>query len=115
MRAQLTDAKGQARTVEAELCLLATGVRGNVEGLGLEERGVKVERGFINVDLKSYQTSAAHVYAIGDVIGPPMLAHKAPSEGVACVEAIAGKLQHPVDYHAIPGGTFCHPEIAPSG
>jgi dihydrolipoamide dehydrogenase len=113
VKAQLQDAKGE-RTVEAEVCLLATGVRGNVEGIGLEEAGVKVERGFIVVD-KSYRTSAPNVYAIGDVIGPPMLAHKAMGEGVACVEAIAGKLEHSVDYHAIPGGTFCHPEIASVG
>jgi dihydrolipoamide dehydrogenase len=115
VRAQLTDAKGQARTVEAEVCLLATGVRGNVEGLGLEEAGVKVERGFIVADLKSYRTSLPNVYAIGDVIGPPMLAHKAMSEGVACVEGIAGKTPRAVDYHAIPGGTFCHPEVASVG
>src|SRR5439155_7679569 len=102
------------RTIEAEVCLLATGVRGNVEGIGLEEAGVKVDRGFITVD-KAYRTSAPNIYAIGDVIGPPMLAHKASSEGVACVEGIAGKLEHPVDYHAIPGGTFCHPEVASVG
>jgi dihydrolipoamide dehydrogenase len=107
-------AKVGDRVIEAEVCLLATGVRGNVEGIGLEEAGVKVERGFIVVD-KAYRTSAPNVYAIGDVIGPPMLAHKAQSEGIACVEGIAGKLEHPVDYHAIPGGTFCHPEVASVG
>ncbi len=115
VRAQLTDDKGQARTIEAEVCLLAAGVRGNVEGLGLEEAGVKVERGFIVVDMKSYRTSVENVYAIGDVIGPPMLAHKASAEGMACVEGIAGKPQHAIDYHAIPGGTFCHPEVASVG
>jgi dihydrolipoamide dehydrogenase len=115
VKAKLTDAKGQERVIEAEVCLLATGVRGNVEGIGLEEAGVQVERGFIKVDLKTYKTSAANVYAIGDVIGPPMLAHKAMGEGVACVEGIHGKLEHAVNYGAIPGGTFCHPEVASVG
>jgi dihydrolipoamide dehydrogenase len=102
------------RTVEAEVCLLATGVRGNIEGIGLEEAGVKTDRGFIVVD-NSYRTSVPDVYAIGDVIGPPMLAHKAMAEGVACVEAIAGKKPTPIDYGAIPGGTFSHPEVASVG
>jgi dihydrolipoamide dehydrogenase len=102
------------RTVEADVCLLATGVRGNVEGLGLEECGVKTERGFIPVD-KSYRTNVANVWAIGDVIGPPMLAHKAMAEGVACVEEMAGRKPTRVDYGAIPGGTFCHPEVASVG
>ena len=100
--------------LECDVCLLAAGVRGNVEGLGLEEVGVKTERGFIVADLSTYKTSVENVYAIGDVIGPPMLAHKAMAEGVACVERLAGHT-HPVDYKAIPGCTYCHPEVASVG
>jgi dihydrolipoamide dehydrogenase len=111
----LTDDKGQKRTLEAELCLLAAGVRGNVEGLGLEECGIKTDRGFIVVDRPSYRTSVANVYAIGDVIGPPMLAHKASAEGIACVEQIAGHAAHPVNAGTIPGCTYCHPEVASVG
>lgn len=106
---------GKAATVEGDVCLLAAGVRGNVEGLGLEECGVQVERGFIQVDRVSYRSSVANVYAIGDVIGPPMLAHKASAEGVACVEALAGKRAHAVDYAAIPSCTYCRPEVASVG
>jgi dihydrolipoamide dehydrogenase len=114
LRVTFSDAKGE-RTVEGDRCLLAAGVRGNVEGIGLEECGVTVERGFIKVEPRTYQTSARDVYAIGDVIGPPMLAHKASAEGIACVEAIANAHVHPVDYNAIPGCTYCHPEVASVG
>jgi len=103
------------KVYEADVCLLAAGVRGNIEGIGLEECGVKVERGFISVDTKSYRTSVANVYAIGDVLGPPMLAHKASAEGIACVEGLAKHTVHAVDYQAIPGCTYCHPEVASVG
>jgi dihydrolipoamide dehydrogenase len=115
VRVHLTDGKGAPKTIEAELCLLAAGVRGNVEGIGLEECGVKLERGFIAVDRATYRTSVENVYAIGDVIGPPMLAHKASAEGVACVEALAKHPVHAVDYQAIPGCTYCRPEVASVG
>ncbi|HEY7955250.1 MAG TPA: dihydrolipoyl dehydrogenase [Polyangia bacterium] len=115
VRVHAIDDKGQKRAFEGDVCLLAAGVRGNVEGLGLQECGIKTERGFIVCDLKSYRTSAPNVYAIGDVIGPPMLAHKASAEGIACVEAIAGAEVHAVDYAAIPGCTFCRPEVASVG
>ncbi|MFI5289276.1 MAG: dihydrolipoyl dehydrogenase [Polyangia bacterium] len=115
VRVHAIDDKGQKRAFEGDVCLLAAGVRGNVEGLGLEECGIKTERGFIVCDLESYRTSAPNVYAIGDVIGPPMLAHKASAEGIACVEGIASAEVHAVDYAAIPGCTFCRPEVASVG
>jgi dihydrolipoamide dehydrogenase len=115
VKVSVTDAQGKARVIEADVCLLAAGVRGNVEGLGLEECGVKTERGFIPVDLKTYRTNVENVYAIGDVIGPPMLAHKASAEGIACVEGIAKHAVHAVDYRAIPGCTYCRPEVASVG
>jgi dihydrolipoamide dehydrogenase len=115
VKVELTDAAGTARTVEGDVCLLAVGVQGNVEGLGLEEAGVRTERGFIVVERGSYQTSVKDVYAIGDVIGPPMLAHKASAEGIACVERLAGKRPPEVDAGTIPGCTYCHPEVASVG
>jgi dihydrolipoamide dehydrogenase len=119
----LTDSKGQERTVVGERLLSAVGVRGNVDGLGLEACGVATERGFIKVD-GAYRALGADgrpvpgVYAIGDVIGPPMLAHKASAEGVACVEGIAGVPEaeiRKVNYSAIPGATFCRPEVGSMG
>jgi dihydrolipoamide dehydrogenase len=108
--------KGERQTLEAERALLAVGVVGNVEGMGLEEVGVKVERGFIAVDRKTYRTSVEGVYAIGDVVGPPMLAHKASAEGIACVERLAGHTPvRDVDYGTIPGCTYCRPEVASVG
>lgn len=115
VQVHLIDDKGQKQTVQAEVCLLAAGVAGNIEGLGLEECGVKTERGFIVADTKTYRTDVANVFAIGDVIGPPMLAHKASAEGIACVENLAKAKVHPVNYQAIPGCTYCHPEIASVG
>jgi dihydrolipoamide dehydrogenase len=103
------------KVYEADVCLLAAGVRGNVEGIGLEECGIKVDRGFIAVDQKTYRTNVEHIFAIGDVLGPPMLAHKASAEGIACVEGIANHTVHAVDYQAIPGCTYCHPEVASVG
>jgi len=103
------------RTIEAERALLAVGVRGNIEGMGLEDVGIKVERNFIVVDKRSYQTSVKGVFAIGDVAGPPWLAHKASAEGIVCVERIAGKTVANVPYDAIPGCTYCKPEVASVG
>jgi dihydrolipoamide dehydrogenase len=106
----------KAEEVQVDRVLLAVGVRGNVEGLGLEEIGVKTDRGFIAVERPTYRTSVEGVYAIGDVVGPPMLAHKASAEGIACVERLAG-IERPktVDYDAIPGCTYCRPEVASVG
>jgi dihydrolipoamide dehydrogenase len=92
----------------------AVGVVGNVENLGLEKLGVKIERGTIVTDGVS-KTNVPGIYAIGDVAGPPMLAHKAEHEGVICVEAIKGMHVHALDKLRIPGCTYCHPQIASVG
>jgi dihydrolipoamide dehydrogenase len=114
---QVEDRKDPTRKQElkAELALMATGIAANVEGLGLEELGVKVDRGFIAVDDATYQTSAKNVYAIGDVSGPPALAHVASAEGMILAERLAGHTPPPIDYDSIPACTFCHPEIGSVG
>ncbi len=90
------------------------GVVGNVEGLGLEALGVKMGRGLVATDGLG-RTNVPGIYAIGDVAGPPMLAHKAEHEGVICVETIAGLHTHAMDKGMIPGCTYCHPQIASVG
>lgn len=103
-----------SRNLSADLALMAIGVQGNVENLGLEALGVRVERGHIAVD-KQYRTSVPGIHAIGDVIGPPWLAHVATAEAICCVEGIAGRSPAPVDYAAIPGCTYCSPQVASVG
>jgi len=95
-------------------CPSAAGVVGNVEGFGLEKLGVKIERGTVVADSFG-RTNVPGIYAIGDVAGPPMLAHKAEHEGVICVEAIKGLKPHPIDKNKIPGCTYCDPQIASVG
>ena len=113
--ARLRTTGGAALDIEAGRVILAVGITGNVEGLGLEEHGVQVERGHIVVD-EWYRTGAPGIYAIGDVVGPPWLAHKAMHEGVLCVEKIAGvEGVHPLDKTGIPGCTYCIPQIASLG
>jgi dihydrolipoamide dehydrogenase len=112
--ATIVDDKGQQSRIEVEKVISAVGVVGNVEGLGLEKLGVKIERGTIVTDGYG-RTSVAGLYAIGDVAGPPMLAHKAEHEGVVCVEAIKGLPVHPLDKAKIPGCTYCNPQIASVG
>jgi len=112
--AGIDDGKGGTQTVAVERVISAVGVVGNVEGLGLEKLGVKTERGTIVVDGVG-RTNVAGIYAIGDVAGPPMLAHKAEHEGVVCVEAIKGLPAHPLDKLKIPGCTYCTPQIASVG
>jgi dihydrolipoamide dehydrogenase len=103
-------AKGN-ESFEVEQVLSAVGVAGNVENLGLEELGVTVEKGAIKVD-EFYRTNVAGVYAIGDVAGPPWLAHVASHEGIVCVEKIAGLNPEPVNYKNVPGCTYCQPQMA---
>jgi dihydrolipoamide dehydrogenase len=114
---QVEDRKDPSKKQElrADLALMATGIAANVEGLGLEELGVKVDRGFIVADDVTYQTSAKNIYAIGDVSGPPALAHVASAEGVILAERLAGHTPTPIDYDSIPACTFCHPEIGSVG
>lgn len=101
--------------VEADVVLSAVGVTGNVENLGLEKAGIEHERGAIKVSTETYETSAKNIYAIGDVIGAPWLAHKASHEAVVLAEILAGKKPHPVNYKNIPGCTYCEPQVASVG
>jgi dihydrolipoamide dehydrogenase len=112
--ATIDDGKGGTQTITAERIISAVGVTGNVENLGLEKLGVKIERGSIVVDGHG-RTNVPGIYAIGDVAGAPMLAHKAEHEGVICVEAIKGLKPHPLDKLKIPGCTYCTPQIASVG
>jgi dihydrolipoyl dehydrogenase len=112
--ATIDDGKGKSETVTVERVISAVGVTGNIENLGLEKLGVKTDRGTIVID--GYcKTSVPGIYAIGDVAGPPMLAHKAEHEGVICVEAIKGLKPHPMNKLMIPGCTYCSPQVASVG
>ncbi len=107
---------GKTETVVADQVLMAAGRAVNTEGLGLEKVGVKLtDRGFIAIDLATFQTSVPGIYAIGDVAGPPMLAHKGTREGIHVAEVIAGHHPRPIDYTNVPSVTYCHPEVASVG
>ena len=110
----LEDEKGNKSTLEAERLISAVGVVGNIENIGLEKLGVKTDRGCVVTDGLG-RTNIPGIFAIGDVAGPPMLAHKAEHEGVICVEAIKGLHVHPMDKAMIPGCTYCHPQVASVG
>ena len=112
--ATIDDGKGGTQTLTAERIISAVGVVGNIENLGLEKLGVKTDRGAIVID-GMCKTNVPGIYAIGDVVGPPLLAHKAEHEGVICVEAIKGLHPHPMDKLLIPGCTYCSPQIASVG
>jgi len=102
------------QTVEFDRVISAVGVVGNIENLGLEKLGVKTDRGSIVID-GLCKTNVPGIYAIGDVAGPPLLAHKAEHEGVICVEAIKGLHPHPMNKLMIPGCTYCTPQVASVG
>lgn len=113
------EVNGKAEKQKFEKAILAIGVQGNVENLGLETAGIKVEKGQIMAD-KFYRTTTPHIYAIGDVIGAPWLAHVASHEGVIAAEHMAsleGKCAQPhaMDYGNIPGCTYCRPQVASTG
>ncbi|MDO8502806.1 MAG: dihydrolipoyl dehydrogenase [Gemmatimonadaceae bacterium] len=109
------DAGGKKQDLEVEQVLVATGRAPNVEDIGLKENGVQLtERGFIRIT-ERMETSTKGIYAIGDVAGPPMLAHKSSREGVVLAELLAGQTPHLVNYGNIPNATYCHPEIASVG
>ncbi|WP_296584410.1 dihydrolipoyl dehydrogenase [Xanthobacter sp.] len=114
LTAHVEDAKGAKHDITVDRMISAVGVVGNVEGLGLEAIGVKIERGIVVTDGLG-RTNVPGVYAIGDIAGPPMLAHKAEHEGVICVETIKGLHTHPMDKNKIPGCTYCTPQIASVG
>jgi dihydrolipoamide dehydrogenase len=107
-------ADGKEQSITSERVLLAVGVQANVEGIGLEGMGVTLDRGFIQVD-EHHRTTSPGFWAIGDCAGPPALAHVAMAEGLRTVEAMAGKHVEPVNYDAIPGCTYCDPEVASIG
>lgn len=113
VRATLSTPKGE-QPIEADIALVAIGVQGNVEGIGLEEAGVHHEKGAIKVDAQM-RTSANGVVAIGDVVGPPLLAHVAAAEGIVAVEAMRDSNRAGIDYQKIPGCTYCQPQVASIG
>jgi dihydrolipoamide dehydrogenase len=107
---------GKTETITVERVLMAAGRAVNTEGIGLKEAGVELTAaGFVKVSPSTLETTAPGVYAIGDVAGPPMLAHKGSREGVFVAELLAGKKPHPIRYDNIPSVTYCHPEVASIG
>ncbi|GJM30941.1 MAG: dihydrolipoyl dehydrogenase [Cyclobacteriaceae bacterium] len=112
-KVKIKTSKGE-EVIETDIVLSAVGVSGNIENIGLESRGITLEKGRIAVD-EYYRTNQSGVYAIGDVIKGPWLAHVASAEGIICVEAIAGMNPEPLDYNNLPGCTYCSPEIASVG
>jgi dihydrolipoamide dehydrogenase len=109
------EAGGAKKELKSEMVLVAAGRAPNIEDVGLKEQGVQLtERGFVKIN-ERMETSVKGIYAIGDVAGPPMLAHKGEREGHIVAEIIAGKHAHPLDYTNVPGATYCHPEVASVG
>jgi dihydrolipoamide dehydrogenase len=109
------EASGEKRSVAVDAVLMAAGRAVNTENIGLAECGIQVtDRGFIKAD-KNLQTSAAGYYVIGDVAGPPMLAHKGSREGMFVAEVLAGQKPHAIKYDNVPSVTYCHPEVASIG
>ncbi len=103
------------RTIDADAALVAIGVTGRFDGLFEDTLGLNVENGHIRVDRRSYETSVSGIYAIGDVIGPPWLAHVASEEAIVCIERLAGHEAVDIDYGSVPGCTYCHPQVASIG
>jgi dihydrolipoamide dehydrogenase len=109
------EAGGSKKEIDADIVLVATGRAPNIDNVGLKEAGVALtDRGFVKIN-ERMETSVKGVYAIGDVAGPPMLAHKGEREGIVVAEVIAGKEFHPVNYGNVPNATYCHPEVASIG
>src|ERR1041385_6281482 len=110
------DVGGKTEKVTVEKVLMAAGRAVNTEGMGFKESGVQLtDRGFVKVNLATLETTAPGVYCIGDVAGPPMLAHKGSREGVFVAELLAGRKPHPIKYDNVPSVTYCHPEVASIG
>ncbi|MEL7219777.1 MAG: dihydrolipoyl dehydrogenase [Bacteroidota bacterium] len=105
---------GDEEVISCDVVLSAAGVTPNTENIGLEELGIPTDRGLIKVD-DFYQTNVPGIYAIGDIVAGPALAHVASAEGIICVEKIAGHHPEPIDYNNIPGCTYCVPEVASVG
>ena len=106
--------EGKEEIIECEIVLSAAGITPNTEDIGLEAMGIKTEKGFILVD-EFYNTNVPGIYAIGDIIPGPALAHVASAEGITCVEKITGHAVEPIDYNNIPSCTYCIPEVASVG
>ncbi|MDR3666438.1 MAG: dihydrolipoyl dehydrogenase [Ignavibacteriaceae bacterium] len=106
---------GSVKELTADKVLCAVGVTGNVEGFGLENLGVELFKNHIKVNKSDYSTNIKGIFAIGDVIGPPWLAHVASAEGIHCVEKIKGLTPPDIDYDNIPGCTYCQPQVASIG
>jgi len=110
------EAGGKRETLEVEKVLMAAGRAMNTESMGLEAAGVQLtDRGFVRVNLATLETTAPGVYCIGDLAGPPMLAHKGYREGTNVAELLAGQHPHPIKYDNVPSVTYCHPEVASIG
>lgn len=114
LKVSIKDKKGKEEQIETEMVLSAVGITPNIEGIGLEEAGVAVEKGRIKVD-EFYRTSVPGIYAIGDIVPGQALAHVASAEGILCVEKIAGHNPEPINYNNIPGCTYTSPEVASVG
>jgi dihydrolipoamide dehydrogenase len=110
------EAGGKKETLEVEKVLMAAGRALNTESMGFKEAGVQLtDQGFVKVNPATLETTAPGVYCIGDVAGPPMLAHKGSREGIVVAERIAGHQPHPIRYDNVPSVTYCHPEVASIG
>lgn len=114
LKINIRNKKGEIEVKEAEIVLSAAGITPNVEHIGLEEAGIELERGRIQVD-DFYRTNVENIYAIGDIVHGPALAHVASAEAICCVEKIAGLQPEPIDYGNIPGCTYTTPEVASVG
>lgn len=102
---------GEAKPLVAQSALIAIGLQGNVENMGLEEAGVEIDRGYIKIN-EYGQTALSHIYAIGDVAGPPLLAHVASRQGIIAAEHLSGREPEPINYNNIPSCTYCVPQVA---
>ena len=109
------EVNGETKEISADKVLSSIGVTGNVEGFGLEELGVELFKNHIKVDKSTFETNVKGIYAIGDVIGPPWLAHVASAEGIHCIEKIKGLEVQDIVYENIPGCTYCQPQVASVG
>lgn len=106
--------KGEEKNHNFEMGLIAVGMTGNIDNIGLDKVGVKTDRGFVQVN-DMYQTNVSNIYAVGDLCGPPLLAHAASHEGVVAAEHLAGQKPHAIDKMNIPGCTYCQPQVASVG
>ncbi len=108
------ESNNKKSTLNGDVVLSAVGIKSNIENIGLEEIGIEVENDKIKVD-EFYSTNIENIYAIGDIVDGPALAHVASAEGITCIEKIKGLNPNPIDYNNIPGCTYCKPEVASVG